>query len=180
MLLVGVSGTLVSMRIGARACLEAWRFQGTRGGLEWLEGDSRNMQRPQRSGFDLRLMRDMTNTLLRPCAYVFVCCETLVAPSMLTLCEVSECTVQYKAAPLSPSLRLTQQAKAAGVHAMLADRPPCRYDAPCEPSRHRLRLRVGRHLLASSLLPPKADSRHSTPGGVVLQMPRYCVCNGHA
>ena len=53
-LLVGVSGTLVSMRIGARACLEAWRFQGTRGGLEWLEADSRNMQRPQRSGFELR------------------------------------------------------------------------------------------------------------------------------
>lgn len=45
---VGVSGTLVSMRIGPRACLEAWRFQGTRGGREWLEGHSRNMQRPRR------------------------------------------------------------------------------------------------------------------------------------
>jgi len=32
---VGVSGTLVSMRIGPGF---AWEFQGTRGELEWLEG----------------------------------------------------------------------------------------------------------------------------------------------
>jgi hypothetical protein len=50
---VGVSGTLVSMRIAPALLGE---FQGTRGLLEWLRGalkpDSRNLQRPQRRDRD--------------------------------------------------------------------------------------------------------------------------------
>lgn len=84
---VGVSGTLVSMRIGPRACLpaclEAWRFQGTRGGREWLEGPwslSEHAAVSASAGFALRLMRDMTDSPAG-CAYIRICCGTLVAPS---------------------------------------------------------------------------------------------------
>ena len=35
---VGVSGTLVSMRIGPGLAWRLGEFQGTRGDLEWLEG----------------------------------------------------------------------------------------------------------------------------------------------
>lgn len=156
---VGVSGTLASMRIGARGCLEAWRFQGTRGGLEWLEGQSLSEHAAaSASGFELRLVPDMMNSpAVHISTYMCAVKRWSLLPSMLTLCNVSECTVQYKATPLSPSLPLRQQAKATGVHAMFASKAALQIRSALQPSRHRMRLRVGRHLLASRLLPPKAD-----------------------
>lgn len=84
-LLVGVSGTLVSMRIAPALLGE---FQGTRGLLEWLRGSlalssltlgTCSAATASGSGFDLRLMRDMTNPLcpaVQPWSFL---------PSMLTL-----------------------------------------------------------------------------------------------
>lgn len=116
------------------------------------------------SAFELRLMPD-PDMMDSPAVHIFTYTYTYAVirwsllPSMPTLCNinVSECTVQYKATPLSPSLPLMQQAKTTNIHAMLASKAALQIRSALQPSRHRLRLRVGRHLLASRLLPPKAD-----------------------
>ena len=90
---VGVSGTLVSMCIGPRACLLAWRLGGFKGPGAGVSGSRVTLGTC--SGLsvgirlELRLMRDMTNPLaVHMSSYAVKLWSFL--PFMLTLCDVSE------------------------------------------------------------------------------------------